>query len=294
MATMAVITELVDAGLQLKRQGNLRGAIEHFRQLHATYPGNARIMFELAGTWSAFNVPEQALPLYQELLALPKGQGLPPKDMPRLYTRLGVTLLTLGDIHDALTIIDEGLRLHPSYRPLRVWRILVLSGSGADHLALLDALELMLESLAPSRWDIFEDDIVAAVKQMRAEHSTEEKQQPPDTKQAYAHQAGDRGADARKPDNDSNARLAVEISEIEEADEPTTVTVEEVAVTVKVKEPKKKPRKPRRKKQTKRSQLGKQAVRIDISGAGDAAEKKSDDDEPPAPASPLKIPVDAD
>ena len=48
---MAVVTELIDAGLQMKRQGNLRGAIEHFRQLHSTYPGNARIMFELAGTW---------------------------------------------------------------------------------------------------------------------------------------------------------------------------------------------------------------------------------------------------
>ena len=137
---MAVITELIDAGLQLKRQGNLRGAIEHFRQLQATYPGNARIRFELAGAWRAFDVPEQALPLYRELLALPKSQGFPPKDLPRLYTHLGATLLDLGENDEARATIEAGLRLHPSYRPLRAWRILSLSKSNAMDLALLDAL----------------------------------------------------------------------------------------------------------------------------------------------------------
>ena len=90
---MAVISELIDAGLQLKAQEKHEAAIEHFRQLHETYPDNARVKFELAAAWSAFGVPEQALPLYRELLALPKRQGLPAKDMPRLYARLSSTLI---------------------------------------------------------------------------------------------------------------------------------------------------------------------------------------------------------
>ena len=127
---MPVITELIEAGLRLKRAGNLRGAIEHFKQLHATYPSHARIMFELAAVWRLFGVPEQALPLYRDLLALPKSEGLPPKDMPRLYTQLGATLLEMGDVKESLAIIDQGLALHPSYRSLRAWRLFALSEAG--------------------------------------------------------------------------------------------------------------------------------------------------------------------
>ena len=171
---MAVIAELIEAGLRLKGAGNLRAAIEHFKQLHATYPAHARIMFELAAAWRAFGVPEQALPLYRELLAMPKNQGLPAKDMPRLYTQLGATLLELGELGEAQAVIEAGLQRHPSYRSLRAWRIFAYAEAGSPQLALLDALELMLESLAPSRWDIFEDDIKAMVKAMRADQPARE------------------------------------------------------------------------------------------------------------------------
>ena len=165
---MAVVSELIDVGLTLKQQGKLKGAIEHFRQLHATFPQNARIKFELAVCWSAFDVPEQALPLYRELLALPKGKSLPAKDLPRLHTWLGATLYALQEYEQALSILNEGLRLYPTYRPLRVYRIFALQASEMPGSALNDALELMLESLAPSRWDTFEDQIRQLVAGMRA------------------------------------------------------------------------------------------------------------------------------
>ncbi|MYD11195.1 MAG: hypothetical protein F4X02_14290 [Chloroflexi bacterium] len=294
---MAVITELIDAGLQMKRQGNLRGAIEHFRQLQATYPGNARIRFELAGAWRAFDVPEQALPLYRELLALPKSQGLPPKDMPRLYTHLGVTLLEMGEIDEARATIEAGLRLHPSYRPLRAWRILSLSRSGARDLALLDALELMLESLAPSRWDIFEGDIVAAVRQMRDELSADESLTPATREDASAPAAA--APDAPKTAADTSAISERETQPIEVADEADAPAEVDVAVTV-VKPAAESRKRARRvsRKQTKEPapQLGKRAVRIDIvdeSTAGKAPRQSSDDD-PPAQAASFKIPIDPD
>jgi len=167
---MAVVSELIDVGLALKQQGKLKAAIEHFRQLQATYPENARIMFELAVCWSAFDVPEQALPLYRDLLARPKGKGLPAKDLPRLYTRLGAALYALQEYDEALSILDDGLRLHPSYRPLRAYRIFALQAAEMPGSALYDALELMLESLAPSRWDTFEDQIRQIVAEMRDPH----------------------------------------------------------------------------------------------------------------------------
>ncbi len=290
---MAVITELIDAGLQLKRQGNLRGAIEHFRQLHATYPANPRIMFELARTWSAFDVPEQSLPIYRELLALPKGQGLQAKDMPRLYTYLGATLLSLDQTDQALTIIDEGLRLHPSFRPLRIWRIFALSKSDADQLALLESLDFMLESLAPSRWDIFEDDIVGAVKKLRTVQSDENGQQITNTERAASRQTVVKEiANAAEVNDDADTRQSIGVSAEEDNEE--AVDSAEVDLVVKVREPTKKARKGRRAKRTKRPQLGKKSVRIDISNPGDAAESQSDEDEPPTNSSAFKIPIDLD
>ena len=287
---MAVIAELIEAGIQMKRGGNLRGAIEHFRQLQATFPGNPRIAFELANAWTAFAVPQQALPLYQELLALPPGQGLPPKDMPRLYTRLGATLLELGDTQEALTTVEAGLSLHPSYRPLRIMRIMAMSQSGADRLALLDALELLLESLAPSRWDIFEADIQAAVKRMRADCAGEAANASQAPKAAPQPPASQKPAEA--------ARVQVKLSaEPHEDDEEAASPAEpSIAVTVKpAKPPKSRARAPRRKPASRPAQLGKKAVRIDISGQGDAADEDNDGDED-KPASPgaFKIPIEPD
>ncbi len=283
---MAVITELIDVGLQLKRQGNLRGAIEHFRQLHATYPGNARIMFELAACWTAFDVPEQALPLYRDLLKAPKGQGLPPKDMPRLYTRHGAALLTLGESQEALTTIDEGLRLHPSYRPLRVWRIVALSRDDADRQALLEALDLLLESLAPSRWDVFEDEIVAAVNQLRPTPSVAASHESAQSSPVSA-LPPEAARDLEAPE----ARLPVETSDASDADD----SVAEVDIEVKVKNrPKTTTRKSRRNKRRQPAQLGKKAVRIDISEDATTADAAPDDDDRPAQATSRRIPVDPD
>ena len=61
-----------------------------------------------------------------------------------------------------------------------------------------------------------------------------------------------------------------------------------------VKEPKKKQRGARRKKQSKPPQLGKKAVRIDISSQSEATSDTSDGDEPPASGGGLRIPVDSE
>ncbi len=263
---MAVINELIESGLRLKRRDNLRGAIEHFRQLQATYPENARIRYELANCWLAFGVPEQALPHYRELLALPKANALPPRDMPRLYTQLGATLFQLEETEQALDIIEMGLGLHPSYRPLRAWRIFALEAAGKPEMAVLDALELMLESLAPSRWDVFEDDIKQIVRQMRARLDIERAAPtiPPANDEMPAQ--------ADSPPQKSAAAPIALVEADAESDFDVEVTVRE-------------PSEKRRRRIV--PQLGKKAVRIDISGSDDTAE-----DNRPDSAAAFKIPID--
>ncbi len=284
---MAVITELIDAGRRLRRAGNLQGAIEHFRQLQATYPDHARIMFELAGAWREFGVPEQALPLYRALLEKPRGEGLPPKDMPRLYTQLGATLLTLQDYDAARAVIDEGVSAHPSYRPLRAWRIFALSRAGAQQAALLDAIELMLESLAPSRWDIFEDDIKAIARRMRAELDGTEA--APTAAAAPAKPKTTRvkkpRAKATPPSPKAKQTQAAEIAVADAESEDDGREVE-----VQVKQPARKAKRRSRRKSTP-AQLGKKAVKIDI---GSAADEPAADDAAPAADANFKIPIDDD
>ena len=287
---MAVITELIQAGLRLKQGGNLGGAIEHFKQLHATYPEHARIMFELAACWRAFGVPEQALPIYRALLALPKSQGLPPKDMPRLYTQLGATLLELDESAESLAIIEEGLRLHPSYRSLRAWRIFALTKAGEPQAALQDALELMLESLAPSRWDIFEAEIKTVVKAMRDEL--------PDAGELPAAASCERADMSRAAEADAVAKSAAMDQRGDElADQRNRIDITSAApdpaetdVAVNLVKPAR-PKKSRRGKK-RRPQLGKRAVRIDISGDGDESQKNSSEGD--AAAGAFKIPIDPD
>ncbi len=287
---MAVITELIQAGLSLKRGGNLGGAIEHFKQLHATYPGHARIMFELAACWRAFGVPEQALPIYRELLAMPKAQGLPPKDMPRLYTQLGATLLELGDSAESLAIVEEGLRLHPSYRSLRAWRIFALTEAGEAQAALVDALELMLESLAPSRWDIFETEIKAAVKAMRARLPADSALPELDIAERRSAEEAVEPTDRANEGANEDGAVAQGAQINVESDAP--IATETVVPVNLVQSPRKKTR---RRKKTSRPQMGKKAVRIDISGEPDApATKKKDGDDAAAAAGALKIPIDPD
>ena len=293
---MAVIAELIQAGLRLKQGGNLGGAIEHFKQLHATYPDHARIMFELAACWRAFNVPEQALPIYRTLLALPKSQRLPPKDMPRLYTQLGATLLDMGESAESLAIIEAGLRLYPSYRSLRAWRIFALQAGGEPQSALQDALELMLESLAPSRWDIFETEIKAVVKAMRVnlpEHAAIPSSDSADKDAAAIAQqeeASEKPEQTAQRDDATSGNAERQQSRIAVTSETQSAAETAVAVNL-VKRAKKKKS---RRKRNPRPQLGKRAVRIDISGEADGSQEDGDESDNSSAAGAFKIPIDPD
>jgi len=325
---MAVISELIDAGLNLKEQGNHQAAIEHFKQLHQTYPDHPRIMFELAGSWQAFGVPEQALPLYRRLMALPKSQNLPPKEMPRLYTQMGASLRLLGQYSESLEIIEEGLALYPDYRPLRAYRMFALHSAGYHQNAMLDALELMLESLAPTKWDLYELEIADIVQAIR------ERVPPPDTDELeewvfdeYWTEEGKKAKpDAEEADTDNVSVDAIldeaeaitngeDVAPAEETPPAVTkgkVQIEDVGieedeafeVEVKVVDKKDKPKPKKKASKSKQSddQFGKKPVKIDINAKSDDDDEtedteqtqNADDDSSASTSGKINIPVDFD
>lgn len=322
---MAVISELIDAGLALKEQGNHQAAIEHFRQLHVTYPDHARIMFELAGSWQIFNVPEQALPLYRELLAMPKSQGLPPKELPRLYTQMGASLRLMGQFAESLEIIEAGLSLFPNYRPLRAYHMFALYSAGFHQNAMVESLKLMLESLAPTKWDVYEDDIVAIVKEIHErvpapdtsdladwefdEFWGEEGQDKPpevddvETDEPIADEpdeaniiADNDGIDNTVTADDTPDTQAIDEGKIPVADDDDEDEPFDIQVKV-VKKDKKKPKASKKDSQ----QFGKKPVKIDIHNMGDDepaqpadTDPESDDDISSPSSGKIDIPIDFD
>ena len=304
---MAVISELIDAGLELKAQGKRDAAIEHFRQLRETYPENARIMFELAGTWAAFDVPEQALPLYQALLELPKSKALPARDMPRLYARLAATHFALRDYQEALAVVEEGLQLHPSYRPLRAFRIFSHYFSGREGNALIDALDLMLESLAPSRWDIMEAEIKAIVGELRdsvnraegagiaaddlGEQTAAASAIADEPKSGGDAEHSDDVPDSHHEKSDSEGAAASVSGQIAVAD--ATEPHQDFELEVQVKSSGRKSSR-QRSQGRKGKQLGEKKVRINISASGDAEEVEINDADDDEGAAKVNIPIDFD
>lgn len=265
---MPVISELIDAGLGLKQQGNHQAAIVHFRQLNAAYPDHARILFELADSWQAFGVPEQALPLYRQLTALPESQGLPPKDVPRLYAQMGKALLLLDQFTESLAIIDEGLRKYPAYRPLRAYRMFALRRAGLHQQAMVESLELMVESLAPSKWDTFEEDIIQMVKTLRASIS-----QPEDAEFEAT----------ETPAAETSAPPPDQITVTDDDD-----MTKDLELEVKVRQPRPKSRK---------EQFGRKPIQIDISSDQEAdndVHASAADDPAPPNAGKVMIPIDFD
>jgi len=308
---MAVISELIDAGLHLKQQGNHQAAIEHFRQLHKTYPDHARIMFELAGSWQSMGIPEQALPLYQRLMAMPKSQGLPPKEMPRLYTQMGACLRLLGQFTESLEIIEEGLVLYPDYRPLRAYRMFALHSAGYHQNAMIDALELMLQSLAPTKWDLYEEEIIDIVKDLRDripspdtedladwvfdEYWTEEGATvTPESDDDLSDSEDEETVDVDEVLDEAEAITNGDETELIEADEEPpqedtvaegTIEVEDIGVEeddefeVEVKVIKKdKPGTKKSSSKTDENQFGKKPVKIDINATGDTVADVGNDE----------------
>ena len=154
----------------------------------------------------------------------------------------------------------------------------------------------MLESLAPSRWDIFEAEIKDQVKAMRANlsgHDALPKARAADGEAASSASQSDASAekaasDPRPAAGDGEAIF--QHSRIEVTSDALDAT--ETDVTVNLVKPAKK-KKSRRRKEP-RPQMGKKAVRIDIRGESDAHEEEADEDDSSAAAGALKIPIDPD
>lgn len=70
----SVLTEL-EAGMALRAQGDLLGAVSHLRTALRTQPDHPKLIYQLAVTLDMMSQPQKAQPLWESLATLGKGAG---------------------------------------------------------------------------------------------------------------------------------------------------------------------------------------------------------------------------
>ncbi|HEU4999013.1 MAG TPA: tetratricopeptide repeat protein [Lapillicoccus sp.] len=113
-------------------------------QLVAQHPGDARLMFELAGAHDAAGDGGWAIGLYEAALA----GGLREPYRHRAQIQAASTLRNLGDHERALRLLDEVEVTHPGNVAVAAFRALVLVDAGRSGEAVADLVDAMVDRTA--------------------------------------------------------------------------------------------------------------------------------------------------
>jgi cyanophycin synthetase len=108
------------------------------RRLAEEHPGDARVLYEYAGTHDSAGNEEEAVPLYREALSL----GLREPYRHRAQLQLASTLRNVGRLEEARELVDEVTVRHPDSLGVAAFRALVMHDQG-DPATLRDLLTVI-------------------------------------------------------------------------------------------------------------------------------------------------------
>jgi tetratricopeptide (TPR) repeat protein len=94
--------------------------------------------YELGGEHDSAGREEQAIPHYEQALAL----GLREDLVPGALLQLGSSLRNVGRNDEAVALFDDAVARFPNHAALRLFRAFALATAGRDREALVDVLEL--------------------------------------------------------------------------------------------------------------------------------------------------------
>ena len=127
-------------GNELERSGKEDEAIAHFRQMLDEYPDDPRILYEYGGAFDTAGRENEAIPLYRQALA----KGLSGDYLPQLYLQMASTLRNIGQLDEAVTILEDACRQYPERPSLKLFLALALESAGRDHDALTTLFDLAI------------------------------------------------------------------------------------------------------------------------------------------------------
>ncbi len=130
----------VEHGNELSRAGKDDEAIAHFRSLVEDYPDDPRSYYEYGGSFDSAGREHEALPLYQQAF----DKGLSGDYLPKLYLQWASTLRNVGQIKEAITMLEDACRQYPERPSLKYFLALALESAGREHDALTTLFELAI------------------------------------------------------------------------------------------------------------------------------------------------------
>ncbi len=130
----------VEHGNELSRAGKDDEAIACFSALLADYPHDPRSYYEYGGAFDSAGREHEALPLYQHAL----DKGLSVDYLPKLYLQWASTLRNVGQITEAITMLEKAVQQYPNRPSLKFFLALALESAGREHDALTALFELAI------------------------------------------------------------------------------------------------------------------------------------------------------
>ncbi len=127
-------------GNDLSRAGKDDEAIAHFRLLLDQYPDDPRALYEYGGAFDSAGRENEAIPLYRKALE----KGLSGDYLPQLYLQLASSLRNVGQLDEAITILQDACQHYPEGPSLKLFLALALESAGRDHDALTTLFELAI------------------------------------------------------------------------------------------------------------------------------------------------------
>lgn len=122
--------------------GDERARVEAAQALVDDHPGDARLLFELAGTKDAMGDERPAIDLYEQALS----SGLREPYRHRAQLQLASSLRVVGRAGEALPLLDDVLTTRPHHPAALMLRALVQADLGQERQAVADLIRGTLEA----------------------------------------------------------------------------------------------------------------------------------------------------
>ena len=142
----------ITAGYDARDRANMGPTIEYFAALLEANPGNAAVLYELAGSYDTAGQEDTAEKYYLEAF----DAGLSGDRHRRALLQYGSTLRNLGRFRESLTVFTDARHQYPESDSLRVFHMLSLHASGQTNSALAEALSMIVDRVDSSEMKRYE------------------------------------------------------------------------------------------------------------------------------------------
>jgi tetratricopeptide (TPR) repeat protein len=139
----------VTAGWDVATRADQQPTIDHFTDLLARYPADARALFEMACAYDWGGRPGAAAPVYERAFAA----GLDGDRLRRGLLQYGATLRNLDRADEAVTALERANTLFPGGEAVRSYLALALLSAGRADEAVADLLDLALDGIDSEDFD---------------------------------------------------------------------------------------------------------------------------------------------